>query len=195
MPTASTAQILGNNESIEPYTNNLYTRRVLSGDFQVVNHHLVKDLSNLGLWDEEMRQSIIYHRGSVQEIEAIPEDIRLLYRTAWEIPQIALVEMAADRAAFIDQSQSLNINFEAPTRQKTSLHFKTWKLGLKTGMYYLRSKPAANAIQFTVDKSKFTKIVQNGIAKPISGVKVKATPEEIEACSIANKDACLMCSG
>ncbi|CAL1294855.1 unnamed protein product [Larinioides sclopetarius] len=153
MPTASTAQILGNNESIEPYTSNIYSRRVLSGEFQVVNHHLVSDLISLGLWDENMKNRIIANHGSIQSIREIPEELKRLYRTVWEIPQKKILKMAADRGAFIDQSQSLNVHMAQPTYGKmTSMHFYGWKLGLKTGMYYLRCKPAADAIQFTVDK-------------------------------------------
>nr|CAG4640600.1 EOG090X0007 [Eulimnadia texana] len=155
MPTASTAQILGNNESIEAYTSNIYSRRVLSGEFQVVNHHLLRDLTDAGLWSEEMKNQIIAHNGSIQNIDGIPDDIKGLYKTVWEIPQRIIIKMAADRGAFIDQSQSLNIHIAEPNYGKlTSMHFYAWKLGLKTGMYYLRTKPAASAIQFTVDKAK-----------------------------------------
>lgn len=198
MPTASTAQILGNYESIEPCTNNIYTRRVLSGEFQVVNKYLLRDLQLLGIWDERMRQEIIYNRGSIQSIDRVPEDLKKLYRTVWEIPQKELLQMAADRGAFIDQSQSLNIFFEVPTRSKmTSLHFHSWKLGLKTGMYYLRTKPAAHAIQFTVDKSKFMSTPNKSDTKSESltnGANGEATDEEIAACSRENPDACTLCS-
>lgn len=153
MPTASTAQILGNNEAIEPYTSNVYTRRVLSGEFQIVNHHLLKDLTHLGLWNDNLKNQLIANNGSVQKLD-IPKELKMLYRTVWEIPQKSILEMSADRGAFVDQSQSLNIHIAHPTYGKlTSMHFFGWKLGLKTGMYYLRTKPAANAIQFTVDKS------------------------------------------
>lgn len=155
MPTASTAQILGNNESFEPYTSNIYNRRVLSGEFQVVNHHLLKDLTELDLWDENMKHEIIANRGSIQNIERIPKEIRDLYKTVWEISVRTSIQMAADRGAFIDQSQSFNIHVAEPNYGKlTSIHFYGWKMGLKTGMYYLRTKPAANAIQFTVDKNR-----------------------------------------
>ncbi|XP_037961094.1 ribonucleoside-diphosphate reductase large subunit [Teleopsis dalmanni] len=154
MPTASTAQILGNNESFEPYTSNIYTRRVLSGEFQVVNNHLLKDLTELELWNDELKNSILLNRGSIQNIEEIPKFLRDVYKTVWEIPVKAIIRMAADRGAFIDQSQSFNIYVAEPNYAKlTSIHFYAWKAGLKTGMYYLRTKPAANAIQFTVDKS------------------------------------------
>ncbi len=155
MPTASTAQILGNNESFEPYTSNIYTRRVLSGDFQVVNQHLLKDLSDRGLWNDDLKNEIIAHNGSVQKIECIPDDLKRLYRTVWEIPQKNLINMAADRGAYIDQSQSLNIHIAEPTFGKmSSMHFYAWKKGLKTGLYYLRTRPAADPIKFTVDKTK-----------------------------------------
>lgn len=202
MPTASTAQILGNNESIEPYTSNIYTRRVLSGEFQVVNFHLLKDLTERGLWNEQLKTEIIHNNGSIQNINEIPEDLRELYKTVWEIKQKTIIEMAADRGAFIDQSQSLNIHIAQPDIDKlSSMHFYGWKLGLKTGMYYLRTKPAANAIQFTVDKSKL-KLRSNGNAIDIDQVNGtddakhrngKPTAEEILACSLANKDECLMC--
>ncbi|XP_012529979.1 ribonucleoside-diphosphate reductase large subunit [Monomorium pharaonis] len=155
MPTASTAQILGNNESIEPYTSNIYVRRVLSGEFVIVNPHLLRDLTARGLWDEDMQNEILANFGSVQNIERIPDDLKVLYKTVWEIPQKVILEMAADRGAFIDQSQSLNVHIGDPTTEKlTSMHFFGWRKGLKTGMYYLRTKPAANPIQFTVDQSK-----------------------------------------
>jgi len=153
MPTASTSQIMGVNECFEPYTNNIYTRRVLAGEFQVVNPWLLKDLVDLGLWSNNMKNRIIAEGGSIQTIPNIPEDIKALYKTVWEISQRTIVEMAADRGAFIDQSQSLNIHMKAPTMGKiTSMHFAGWKLGLKTGMYYLRTMAATQPIQFTVDQ-------------------------------------------
>ena len=162
MPTASTAQILGNNESVEAYTSNIYSRRVLSGEFQVVNQHLLRDLTELDIWSEELKNEIISNNGSVQNISVIPKDIKALYKTVWEISQKTVLKQAADRGAFIDQSQSLNVHIADPNFGKmSSMHFYGWKLGLKTGMYYLRTKPAAQAIQFTVDKSK----IANGVAK------------------------------
>lgn len=153
MPTASTSQILGNNECFEPYTSNIYTRRVLSGEFIIVNKHLLKDLINLGLWNNTMKDNIIRANGSVQHIEEIPQEIRELYKTVWEIKQRNLIDMAADRGAFICQSQSLNLFVDNPTTAKlTSMHFYAWKKGLKTGMYYLRTQAASKAIQFTVEK-------------------------------------------
>ncbi|KAG5948776.1 ribonucleotide-diphosphate reductase subunit rnr1 [Claviceps pazoutovae] len=153
MPTASTSQILGNNECFEPYTSNIYQRRVLAGEFQVVNPWLLKDLVDMGLWSDAMKNRIIAENGSIQNIPNIPADIKALYKTVWEISQRQIVQMAADRGAFIDQSQSLNIHMKDPTMGKiTSMHFAGWKLGLKTGMYYLRTQAAAAPIQFTVDQ-------------------------------------------
>ncbi|MFA7275015.1 MAG: ribonucleoside-diphosphate reductase subunit alpha [Crocinitomicaceae bacterium] len=181
MPTASTAQILGNNECFEPYTSNVYTRRVLSGEFIVVNKHLLKDLVKEGLWTKEMRQTLMSTNGSVQNINNIPQHLKDLYKTAWEISGKAIVDQAADRGAFICQSQSLNIFMENANFGKlTSMHFYGWEKGLKTGMYYLRTKAATDAIKFTVDKNM-----------------VQETPEETAmaaiACSIDNPDDCEMC--
>jgi ribonucleoside-diphosphate reductase subunit M1 len=201
MPTASTAQILGNNESIEPYTSNIYTRRVLSGEFQVVNHHLLKDLIKLGLWDEEMRQRIMRDYGSVQNIPEIPEDLRRLYKTVWEISQKVVIDLAADRGPFIDQSQSMNIHIAKPSRGSiTSMHFYGWKAGLKTGMYYLRIKPAANPIQFTLDKTKIKKkegsfMDTNSEANSSIVNGKNGTGDEILACKLSNGPNCEMCSG
>ncbi|KAF6036538.1 RRM1 [Bugula neritina] len=199
MPTASTAQILGNNESFEPYTSNIYTRRVLSGEFQVVNHHLLHDLTELGLWNEDMKNEIISQGGSIQSCQAIPQHLKDLYKTTWEISQKQIINMAADRGAFIDQSQSLNIHMANPNYGKiSSMHFYAWKKGLKTGMYYLRTKGAAQAIQFTVDKSK---LKANNSAKAASEEEAAAEQQqrqENEAamlCSLENKEACMMCSG
>ncbi|AAM92361.1 ribonucleotide reductase large subunit [Ectromelia virus] len=154
MPTASTAQILGNNESVEPYTSNIYTRRVLSGEFQVVNPHLLRVLTERKLWNEEIKNRIIADGGSIQNTN-LPEDIKRVYKTIWEIPQKTIIKMAADRGAFIDQSQSMNIHIADPSYSKlTSMHFYGWSLGLKTGMYYLRTKAASSPIQFTLDKEK-----------------------------------------
>lgn len=153
MPTASTSQVLGNNECFEPYTSNIYTRRVLSGEFIIVNKHLLKDLINLGLWNNTMKDNIIRANGSVQHIEEIPKEVRELYKTVWEIKQRNLIDMAADRGAFICQSQSLNLFVDNPNTAKlTSMHFYAWKKGLKTGMYYLRTQAATKAVQFTVEK-------------------------------------------
>jgi ribonucleoside-diphosphate reductase alpha chain len=160
MPTASTSQILGNNECFEPYHSNIYTRRVLSGEFVVVNKHLLKDLVKLGLWNDEMKNKLIKNGGSIQAIEEIPENIRELYKTVWELSMKDIIDMAADRGAYIDQSQSLNLFMQNPNFGKlTSMHFYAWKAGLKTGMYYLRTQAAAAAIQFTVSKEAKTQPV------------------------------------
>ncbi|KAH9568107.1 hypothetical protein CY35_03G060100 [Sphagnum magellanicum] len=188
MPTASTSQILGNNECFEPYTSNIYSRRVLSGEFVVVNKHLLSDLTNMGLWTPELKNQVIYHNGSIQKIEGIPEELKSIYRTVWEIKQRSLVDMAADRGAYIDQSQSLNIHMDQPNFGKlTSLHFHTWSKGLKTGMYYLRSQAAADAIQFTVDSSEIKK----------KSVATETTDQELKTvqmiCSLENKEDCISC--
>ena len=153
MPTASTSQILGNNECFEPYTSNIYTRRVLSGEFIIVNKHLLEDLVSLGLWDEGLKQEIMRANGSIQNIDSIPHDIKELYKTVWELSMKDIIDMAKHRGYFIDQSQSLNLFVEGATMAKlTSMHFYAWKSGLKTGMYYLRTKSAVDAIKFTLDK-------------------------------------------
>ena len=155
MPTASTSQILGNNECFEPYTSNIYTRRVLSGEFIVVNKHLLEDLVALGLWNDGIKQDIMRANGSIQEIEVIPQDIKELYKTVWELSMKDIIDMARHRGYFIDQSQSLNLFMEGATMAKlTSMHFYAWKSGLKTGMYYLRTKSAVDAIKFTLDNTK-----------------------------------------
>lgn len=189
MPTASTAQILGNNECFEPYTSNMYNRRVLSGEFIVVNKHLLHDLSRLGIWNDVMKNKLIAANGSVQNIDEIPDNLKAIYKTAWEIPQRAIIDMAADRGPFICQSQSLNIFMENPNLGKlTSMHFYGWKAGLKTGMYYLRTKAARDAIKFTVDK----KYQQEVPVKALSDVEKEAAAM---ACSIENGADCEMCSG
>ncbi|KAK7550853.1 ribonucleotide reductase [Phyllosticta citricarpa] len=165
MPTASTSQILGFNECFEPYTSNIYSRRVLAGEFQVVNPWLLKDLVDMGLWSDNMKNRIIASNGSIQQIPNIPDDIKALYKTVWEISQRNIVQMAADRGAFIDQSQSLNIHMKEPTMGKiTSMHFAGWKLGLKTGMYYLRTQAASAPIQFTVDQEAL-KVADTNVAR------------------------------
>lgn len=190
MPTASTAQILGNNECFEPYTSNIYTRRVLSGEFIIVNKHLLRDLVKEGLWNDNMRQKLMAANGSVQDIPEIPQEIKDLYKTAWELSQKSIIEQAADRGAYICQSQSLNIFMENANFGKlTSMHFYGWKKGLKTGMYYLRTKAATDAIKFTVDKSVTAKGKDED--RPM-------TTEEIQAqvsCSLDDPDNCEMCSG
>lgn len=186
MPTASTAQILGNNEACEPFTSNLYTRRVLSGEFQCVNKHLQTDLERIGLWTERVKRQLIEHRGSVQTIMEIPSKLKAVYKTVWELSQKTLIDMAADRGKFIDQSQSFNVFIGSPTYSKmSSMHFYGWKKGLKTGMYYLRSKPAANPIQFTVVKSHTPESnIAKDLEEPVSAVM---------ACSLENREDCTMC--
>ena len=186
MPTASTAQILGNNECFEPYTSNIYTRRVLSGEFIIVNKHLLKDLVKAGLWNKDMRQKIMTANGSVQNIKEVPQNLKALYKTAWEISQKAIIEQSADRGAYICQSQSLNIFMENANFGKlTSMHFYGWEKGLKTGMYYLRTKAATDAIKFTVEKT---------IAAEPASVDVETQQAEI-ACSLDDPENCEMCSG
>lgn len=185
MPTASTSQILGNNECFEPYTSNIYTRRVLSGEFIVVNKHLLKDLIKIGMWNDEMKNRLIEANGSVQKIAGIPQNIKDIYKTVWEISQKAIIDMSADRGAYICQSQSLNIHLQDPNFGKlTSMHFHAWKRGLKTGLYYLRTKAAADAIKFTIEK----KVHEN---QPVDAKKLQN--QEDMVCSIDNKDDCLAC--
>lgn len=206
MPTASTSQILGNNECFEPYTTNIYTRRVLAGEFMVVNKHLLVDLIERGLWDDYMKNQLIEHSGSVQNIPQVPDDMKELYKTVWEISQKDLIDMAADRAAFIDQSQSMNIHMtDANFGKLTSMHFYAWKRGLKTGLYYLRTRAAADAIKFTVDaKARVSVPKKENVApvKPTTIPQKSVAISEKEAadiakvkllCSIENKDDCAMC--
>ena len=211
MPTASTAQILGNNECFEPYTSNIYTRRVLSGEFIIVNKHLLEDLVKLGLWTEELKQELMKANGSIQHIDGIPEDIKELYRTVWELKMKDVIDMARHRGYFIDQSQSLNLFMEGATMAKlTSMHFYAWKSGLKTGMYYLRTKSAVDAIKFTLDNTKKEEKVKEevaataSIAEPpptadaVSQIPVEPlTAEELKDMIEKNKndegDDCLMC--
>ncbi len=220
MPTASTSQILGNNECFEPYTSNIYTRRTLSGEFVVVNKHLMRDLIERGMWNDNMKNKLIAANGSVQDIAEIPQDIKELYKTVWEISQKSIIDMAADRGAYICQSQSMNLFMQDPNFGKmTSMHFYAWKKGLKTGMYYLRSKAATSAIQFTVDKSQLdepqpeskpqdislntdTKVkrpVNNGNGASLQGPQANAEDDLAAlkaaqvACSLDNPDDCEMC--
>lgn len=187
MPTASTAQILGNTESFEPISSNIFSRSTLAGTFTLVNRFLVDDLTKLGLWNSEMKNRIIAEKGSIQGILEIPQKIKELYKTVWEISQKTILNMAADRGVFIDQSQSLNIHMREPTFAKlTSMHFHGWRLGLKTGMYYLRSKSAADAIQFTVDNEWKKTSLANLAYKP-----PKEEGEENMVCEM--KDGCLSC--
>ncbi|WP_048331424.1 ribonucleoside-diphosphate reductase subunit alpha [Bizionia psychrotolerans] len=222
MPTASTSQILGNNECFEPYTSNIYTRRVLSGEFIVVNKHLLEDLVELGLWNESLKQDIMRANGSVQDIDGIPQDIKELYKTVWELSMKDIIDMSRHRGYFIDQSQSLNLFMEGATMAKlTSMHFYAWKSGLKTGMYYLRTKSAVDAIKFTLDSKKkeepvaeIVEVVEKDsmveqqkqqAAKTAAKFAQKQTAEEVEPMSAdemkaliaqakeAEGDDCLMC--
>lgn len=196
MPTASTSQILGNNECFEPYTSNIYQRRVLAGEFQVVNPWLLKDLVDSGLWSDAMKNRIIADNGSIQNIPNIPADLKALYKTVWEISQRHVVQMSADRGAFIDQSQSLNIHMKDPTMGKiTSMHFTGWKLGLKTGMYYLRTQAAAAPIQFTVDQEAL-KVTDANVSKdrilkkraPPAGSGYASSPSAVSRTSYTGRD-------
>jgi ribonucleoside-diphosphate reductase alpha chain len=222
MPTASTSQILGNNECFEPYTSNIYTRRVLSGEFIIVNKHLLEDLVELGLWNEGLKQDIMRANGSVQHIDCIPQDIKDLYKTVWELSMKDIIDMSRQRGYFIDQSQSLNLFMEGATMSKlTSMHFYAWKSGLKTGMYYLRTKSAVDAIKFTLDNTKKAEPITDTVEEPVASYKkVKAeqtaakliketeaknsevqvepmSPEEMKALIAQAKEAegddCLMC--
>jgi ribonucleoside-diphosphate reductase alpha chain len=217
MPTASTSQILGNNECFEPYTSNIYTRRVLSGEFIVVNKHLLEDLVKLGLWNEELKQELMKANGSIQHIENIPQDIKDLYKTVWELSMKDIIDMARHRGYFIDQSQSLNLFMEGATMAKlTSMHFYAWKSGLKTGMYYLRTKSAVDAIKFTIDNTKKEEVVKEKFEAVVSAPAAAAitpppsaeetaqipveplTPEELKEMIAKSKegeqdDDCLMC--
>jgi ribonucleoside-diphosphate reductase alpha chain len=190
MPTASTSQILGNNECFEPYTSNLYTRRTLSGEFIMVNKHLMKDLISLGLWNDNMRNRLISTNGSVLNVPGIPQNIKDLYKTVWEISQKVIIDMAADRGAYICQSQSMNIFMQDPNFGKlTSMHFYAWKKGLKTGMYYLRSQAATAAIKFTLDKSSFDQKVEKVNEAEIA----KTQKQDAIACSLDDPEGCEMC--
>jgi len=193
MPTASTSQILGNNECFEPYTSNIYVRRVLSGEFVIVNKHLLKDLVALNLWNDEMKNNIIQHNGSVQQIDSIPAEIKEIYKTVWEIKQRAIIDMAADRGAYICQSQSLNLFIDAPSASKlTSMHFYAWKKGLKTGMYYLRTKAASQAVQFTVEKQGGKTKEPLVDAQDVADANVDASLLNGGSCSM--EEGCVTCS-
>lgn len=209
MPTASTSQILGNNECFEPYTSNIYTRRVLSGEFIVVNKHLLEDLVNLGLWNEDLKQELMRANGSIQQLDNIPDEIKELYKTAWELSMKDIIDMSRQRGYFIDQSQSLNLFMEGATMAKlTSMHFYAWKSGLKTGMYYLRTKSAVDAIKFTLDKKKEEKVAESVAAAATTKSKAAQpaekpvaveplTPGELKEMLAKSKenedDDCLMC--
>ena len=210
MPTASTSQILGNNECFEPYTSNIYTRRVLSGEFIIVNKHLLEDLVNLGLWTEGLKQELMKANGSIQHIDIIPNDIKELYKTVWELSMKDIIDMSRHRGYFIDQSQSLNLFMEGATMAKlTSMHFYAWKSGLKTGMYYLRTKSAVDAIKFTIDNKKKSepekeKVASTTIASsksgstkpsniPVEPLNPKELKEMLAKSKQSEDDDCLMC--
>ncbi|MBP7184402.1 MAG: ribonucleoside-diphosphate reductase subunit alpha, partial [Saprospiraceae bacterium] len=207
MPTASTSQILGNNECFEPYTSNIYTRRTLSGEYIIVNKHLLKDLIALGMWDNEMKEIIIASNGSIQNINGMPDELKELYKTAWEISQKTIIDMAADRGAFICQSQSLNLFVESPTFSKlSSMHFYGWQKGLKTGMYYLRTKSAADPIKFTLsDKYQRKSVKSNELSNTeeqnsvkqfdiySTEFKLQTVNTDVKACSLDDPE-CLACS-
>jgi len=205
MPTASTSQILGNNECFEPYTSNIYTRRTLSGEYIIVNKHLLKDLINLGLWDNDMKQQLMINNGSVQNIDGIPDELKAMYKTSYELSQKTLIDLSADRGAYICQSQSLNLFVENPNFGKlSSMHFYGWQKGLKTGMYYLRSKAAVDPIKFTVKeelrKSHSKDKLNEGVimhGKNADGTQTAtatntAVDTEPKACLLDDPD-CLMC--
>ncbi len=200
MPTASTSQILGNNEAFEPYTSNIYTRRVLSGEFIVVNQHLLEDLVQLGLWNEDLKEEIMHANGSIQNVDIIPQELKELYKTVWELSMKDIIDMSRQRGYFIDQSQSLNLFMENANMAKlTSMHFYAWKSGLKTGMYYLRTKSAVDAIKFTLKKEdKKEPVTETVLAiKAESGSTKPMTPQELREMLAQSKNAadddCLMC--
>jgi ribonucleoside-diphosphate reductase alpha subunit len=208
MPTASTSQILGNNECFEPYTSNIYTRRTLSGEYIVVNKHLLRDLIRLGVWNEEMREALMASNGSIQHIDGLPQEIKDLYKTTWEISMKAIIDMAADRGAYICQSQSMNLFVESPNFAKlSSMHFYAWKKGLKTGMYYLRSKAAVDPIKFTLSQkhqNQFSKVEEKAPVMAMNTVSATEDStiaamkpiekQDIDACNLDDPD-CIMCSG
>jgi ribonucleoside-diphosphate reductase alpha chain len=195
MPTASTSQILGNNESFEPFTTNIFTRRTIAGEFIIVNKYLVEELTELGLWNEEMKTRIVAARGSVQGILSIPEEVRRRYKTVWELSQKTLIDLAAERAPYICQSQSLNLYMGEPTFKKlSSMAFYAWEKGLKTGQYYLRTRPVADAQQFTIDPSSLS-----GKSKAMFSTDMTQTTtierEETTGTGSSQEDAlCEMCS-
>ena len=204
MPTASTSQILGNNEAFEPYTSNIYTRRVLSGEFIVVNKHLLEDLVELGLWNESLKQEIMRANGSIQDIDIIPQDIKELYKTVWEMSMKDIIDMSRQRGYFIDQSQSLNLFMEGATFGKlTSMHFYAWKSGLKTGMYYLRTKSAVDAIKFTLNNDKKTeeapqvaaalKPAPAAVVEEVQPIAVSEFQAMLERSRTADPEDCEMC--
>jgi ribonucleotide reductase alpha subunit len=196
MPTASSAQIMGNTESMEPFDSCIYKRRVLSGEYVVVNKHLAKDLTELKLWNKDLKDLIIAHNGSIQDIDIIPDNIKELYKTVWEIKMKDFIQMSAERSPFICMTQSLNIFMSNPTIKKlTNMHFFGWKSGLKTGSYYLRSLGKSMASKFTIDPKLEKKIKEKKAkGKSLTKKEVEAEAKAILMCSIENKDDCMMCS-
>lgn len=187
MPTASTSQIMGFNEAIEPYTSNLYTRKTLAGEFIIVNKYLIADLVKLGLWNKDMKNKIMINNGSVQGIEEIPDDLKALYKTSWELRQKVLIDQSADRGAYVCQSQSLNLFVEDPDFKKlSSMHFYSWQKGLKTGIYYLRTRAKAQAQKFTIDPS-LVKLTN------LKGTSTSDMPKPRTV--VCDGDACTFCSG
>jgi ribonucleotide reductase alpha subunit len=187
MPTASTSQILGNNECFEPYTSNIYTRRTLSGEYIIVNKHLLKDLTRLGLWNDTLKQKLMAANGSVANIPEIPTDLKELYKTVYEISQKTIIDQAADRGAFICQSQSLNLFVENPNFGKmSSMHFYAWQKGLKTGMYYLRSKAAVDPIKFTLDE-------QHQRVQANTAIAENEVMDLAEGAVCTMEEGCIMC--
>lgn len=205
MPTASTAQIMGNNEAFEPFTSNLYKRRVLAGEFPVINHQLIRDLCERGLWTKRVRQQMVAYEGSIQMIDEIPDDLKAIYKTVWEIKQKVVIDLSAARAPFVDQSQSLNIHLHNPTsEQLQALHLYTFKKGLKTGMYYLRTRGSQATQKFTVDTDILKEAERHHIssfaeeAEDNASLSAASPPREEEAprrtkfvCE--GDDECLMC--
>jgi len=204
MPTASTSQILGNNEAFEPYTSNIYTRRVLSGEFIVVNKHLLEDLVELGLWNDDLKEEIMHANGSIQNVDNIPQDLKELYKTVWELSMKDIIDMSRHRGYFIDQSQSLNLFMENANMAKlTSMHFYAWKSGLKTGMYYLRTKSAVDAIKFTLKKEVKNEPIPAMAEAPVQATSITSDTKPLTAKELRellekskdaeNDDDCLMC--
>jgi ribonucleoside-diphosphate reductase subunit M1 len=193
MPTASTSQILGFNECFEPYTSNIYMRRVLSGEFQIVNQWLMKDLVELGIWNEKIKNKIMNDDGSVQGVAEIPNDLKKLYKTVWEISQRAIIDLAADRGAFIDQSQSMNLFVGKPNMGRlTSMHFYSWKKGLKTGQYYLRIRPAVDAIKFTVDQEAIDAYDED--SEIVAEEEIVAPKKNPRIPVVCDEEICVSCS-
>jgi ribonucleoside-diphosphate reductase alpha chain len=186
MPTASTSQILGNNEALEPFTSNIYTRSVLSGDFVIVNKYLYRDLHSIGMWNKNIVDQILEGDGSIQHIETIPQDIRDIYKTVWELSQKTIIDLAAERGPFIDQTQSMNLFMNHPTNSKlSSMHIYGWKQGLKTGMYYLRSTAAKKAVQFSILKE----------TKPKTSEPAPKNRSPIKEKIVCTDEICTVCSG